>query len=358
MVENLHKLLEGDRQPGLDELRQSLDDLFGASGNSCRLLDQEKLPSRHSRAYRLRFADPRGGRSVVVKRLEPGIAHRNRLVSRRWLPAIGLGDAGPALIGVAAARSGEYVWHIYEDLGDWGLDHAANRERVVAAAALIARIHTRFAGSPLLPECRLYGGDLGIGFFAASLRDAIHSLNLLNPPAILLASEDEALRDRLLERLYGLERELPKYERALRELGGPETLLHGDLWTTNTFVIACGASLQARLIDWDHAGVGPFSYDLSTFLMRFPLEDRRWILDAYQATAAEAGWRLPAPEDLNLLFDIAENARLANMVIWPAMSLAREQADWGFSLLAEIDEWFEQMQPVLSTAKLPERVPA
>src|SRR5207244_7091319 len=126
------------------------------------------------------------------------------------------------------------VWHVYEDLGDWVLDgNAPDRERVRAAVELIAQIHTRFAGNLLLPECRLYGGDLGIDFFTASVRDAIHSLNSLCPSAIEITPEHAALRERLVTRLRCLLAEEPKRAQALRELGGPETLLHGDLWTTN-----------------------------------------------------------------------------------------------------------------------------
>src|SRR6266571_4320818 len=112
MPEGLDNLLVGDGQAGLSELRQLLHELFGGSGG--RIVEQQKLPSRHSRAYRIRFAGNGHGYSVVLKRLAPAIAYRNRLVLRRWLPAIGLGDSAAELIGVAAARNGECVWHVYE----------------------------------------------------------------------------------------------------------------------------------------------------------------------------------------------------------------------------------------------------
>ena len=44
---------------------------------------------------------------------------------------------------------------------------------VAAAVGLIAQLHTRFAGHPLLLECRKYGGDLGIYYFSSNVRDAI-----------------------------------------------------------------------------------------------------------------------------------------------------------------------------------------
>jgi hypothetical protein len=53
-------------------------------------------------------------------------------------------------------------------------------------------------------------------------------------------------------------------------------------------------------------------------------------------------------DELNLLFETAECARIANRVIWPAAALLREQAEWGFDALAEIAEWFDQLRPVIA----------
>jgi hypothetical protein len=116
-------------------------------------------------------------RSFIAKRLDPDIARRNERVVRRWLPAIGLENAAPALLAVAAEADGRAAWHLYEDLGDYGLDAGRpDLEAVARAVAVIAQIHLRFAGHALIPECRLWGGDLGISFYDASVRDAITSL--------------------------------------------------------------------------------------------------------------------------------------------------------------------------------------
>ena len=348
LIDGLEKILDGSGQPGLAELREAVHELLGGPQATGRLLDQQNLKKRATRVYRLQFALSGGIRSLVVKRMEPGIAWLNQLVAIRWLPAVGLGDSGPALLGAVADRTGQCVWHVYEDLGDCALDaRDPDPERVRAAVGLMVQLHTRFAGHPLLAECRMYGGDLGIYFYSSNLRDAIRGLEWLQPPAIKLSSAHLALRERLLKRLYALLDEQPIRARALAELGGPETLLHGDLWTTNTFVCPTAHGLQARLIDWDHAAVGPASYDLSTFLLRFPSQHRPWILELYRTAATQAGWRLPGAKDLNLLFETAEWARYANCLIWPAIALVRERADWGFDTLAEVERWFEEMQPVL-----------
>ena len=348
MLEGLDQLLKDRSQPGLTELREVLRGLLGGDAADGCWLDERQLSSPHPRVFRLRFGLADGVRSFVIKRLEPAIAQRDQLVARRWLPAMSLGDCGPGLLGVAAERSGECVWHVYEDFGDCALDASAPEgRRVQAAVELIARIHTRFANHWLLSECRLHGGELGINFFAANVRDAIRCLEALRPPENELSPDRAALCERLRARLHKLSDEQPARADALAELGGPETLLHGDLWTTNTLVIPTALGLRARLIDWDHAAVGPVSYDLSTFLLRFGVEERPWILDLYREAVSWAGWRLPAAHELNLLFETAEYARFANRVIWPAIAIARDDGEWGFDALAEVEQWFTEMQPVL-----------
>src|SRR5438046_4071963 len=54
----------------------------------------------------------------------------------------------------------------------------------------------------------------------------------------------------------------------IADLGGGESMLHGDLWPANVLLTEEGGRLRARLIDWDHAGAGPPSYDISTFISR------------------------------------------------------------------------------------------
>jgi aminoglycoside phosphotransferase (APT) family kinase protein len=212
---------------------------------------------------------------------------------------------------------------------------------------VIARLHTRFAGHALLPECRLHGGDLGAAFYAWSVRDALHSLGALRPPEVDLAPEQAALRDRLRERLQRLLHEEPERARAVREFGGPDTLLHGDLWPKNVLVLPAGGQAKARLIDWDRAGVGPVGYDLSTFLGRFPAGERPWILDLYRRCVGRAGWRLPPAGVLNRLFETAECARLANCVIWRALAAREGQAEWAFHELESLEQWLGALQPIL-----------
>ncbi len=343
MIEGLNRLLEGSGQPCLAELRELLENVQLGRDRVWRLIDQEPLQTQNRRVFRLKLACGREVRSLVVKRLQPAMALRNELVAQRWLPMIGLEGCCPLLLGTAAARDGSCIWHLSEDLGPWTLNlELPDRPRVEAAIALLARLHTRFADHALLGEVRLHGSDFGIHFYQTNVQDALRALEGVRPPA-----DRHALCDRLRDRLRQMREELPARAEALAELGGPETLLHGDLWAINVFVSHSQGGLKARLIDWDRTGVGPISYDFSTFLLRFPDRHRLWALGLYRKEVAREGWQLPGNQELNLLFETAELARYANCVIWPAIRLGHEHTDWAFDQLADVAEWFENLSPVL-----------
>jgi len=355
MIPGLEQALSRTGEPGLRELVDALYRVAGGSVNATPFAGAERLKSR---IYRLRFAVTSGTRAVVVKRLDPLAARRNERVAWRWLPAVNLGAAGPGLLGAAATADGEWVWHVYEDHGNNELrGREADHASVEAATRLIARLHSRFASHPLLAECRAHG-TLDISWFAANLRDALRALQSLRPPGVVLTADQAALRDRLFALITRLLEDEPRRARALAEWGGPETLLHGDLWTSNLFVTRSADGPHARLTDWDRAGVGPMSYDLSTFLLRFPAAQRAWILDVYTRSLENLAWRPPAPSRLNLLFETAELSRYANRVIWPAQAIARDGAPWGFEELAEVERWFGALEPVLAGERTaPEALP-
>ncbi len=342
----MRRAVSDTAEPGAAELCDALVEALLES-SAAEEEGRAELERVKSHVYRLSIGSNGRTRSVVLKRFDPWLARRNELVARRWLPAIGLGDRCPHLLATAADRRGECVWHVYEDLGEGAVDAVhPDPGRVRAVVDLIAELHTRAAGHALLPECRHFCGDLGAPFFAANVRDAIGVLEGLVPPRVKPTPEQRALRSRLLVRLCQLRDELPGRVR-LETLGGPETLLHGDLWTTNTFVATTGDGLVARLIDWDHAAVGPASYDLSTFLYRFPRRERLWILEAYRRRAAGGGRFLPPDRELNLLFETAEYARYANRVIWPAAAILQQNAAWGWEQLTEVERWFDALELAL-----------
>ena len=343
-VDELRSTLEAREEPGVAELLEAMRPILPDAG-AAEWASAELAPLKR-RVYRLRVEGSHGARSVILKRTEPPIAHLNRLVAERWLPALRLGDHCAALIATAADRDGRWVWQIYEDLGDDTLERRSDRPRVGATTDVIAELHGRGAGHALLPEVRQYGKDLGLAFFAANVGDAIRGLELLGGGHA--PRELRSLGDRLLRRIYPLSVDMPRRAQVLKDVGGPDTLLHGDLWRNNAFATVSAGAVRVQLIDWDHVGIGPLAYDLSTFLMRFPSAERSWILDRYRGTLSLAGLRLPSEDVLNELFETAEYARFANRVSWAAMAWLHEDAEWVPIELAEIERWFDALRPILA----------
>jgi hypothetical protein len=254
-----------------------------------------------------------------------------------------LSDRCARLLGVAGDRGGRSIWHIYEDLGEETLAARPTTARVEATVDLLAQLHACAARHAIVPDVRRCGLDFGLPYFMSNVRDAIAALEALRSHGIKPGPEYPGLPDRLLERLCTLLADAPRRAAVFEEAAGPDTLLHGDPWTTNAFVEVTSDGLHARLVDWDRAGVGPFSYDLSTFLFRFPPAERPGILERYRQAVARAGWRVAPTPQLQVLFDTAERARYANRVIWPALALLAERAAWGFPELAEVERWFEAL---------------
>jgi hypothetical protein len=290
------------QEPGAAELCDLLWETMRSSPDPEPSIRLELLKKE---VYRLHLGS---GRSLVLKRLEPATAQTDRLVVERWLPALGFGDRCPRLLGSAALPDGRWIWHVHEDLGDETLAVDRQPEHLAAAVDFIAELHTRWEGHPLLPEVRWRARDQGAHFFTANLCDAITTLESLTPPPHEAPPTFVEVRERLLQQLHHLREDAPRRVRAMQE-AGPETLVHGDLWPQNVFVRTIDGVPRARLIDWDHVGVGLFSFDLSTFLYRSAAEERPWLLDRYRAAAERAGRHLPGSEELNLLFHTAESGQ-------------------------------------------------
>ena len=316
-----------------------LSDLLSATLEGARL---EAVYRLKRRVYRLEIVDG-AHRSVVLKRLDPAVANRNELLVTRWLPALGLPDRCARLLGVAAERSGRCVWHVYEDLGDETLAARPSAERIAATVDLVAELHARGAGHAVLPDARHQGGSRGISYFIDNLRDAVAALKLLADSGVEPPTGHAGIVERLIQRARALLADVPRRTRIFERAGAPDTLLHGDLWPINVFVPDTGEGPRARLVDWDQVAVGPFSYDLSTLLLRLPAGDRCEIVERYCAAMDPHGWEKVSRDDLDVMMDTAERARCANGIIWPTLAVVREGADWGFPQLAEVERWFEAL---------------
>jgi chitin disaccharide deacetylase len=353
VIEDLETVLAASGQPALAELRTALGQVLDAGVTPVACIEQSKLKSR---VHRLRFQVRGRVRSVVAKRLEPEVARRGELLVRRWLPAEGLEYAAPRLIASTPAAGG-WVWHVYEDLGEETLEHRPEGDRVDVALRLVARLHARFTSHALLEECRAVSEERGMAYFMRNVREAIAALEALRGPEAVGSATHAALRDRLLARLHRLEAETPVRSRAFADSGELETLLHGDLWTSNVVVTRSIRGLEPKLLDWDRLGPGPASYDLSAFLLRFPRERRLGIMELIDRAIDSEGGRPLERQGLAMNLETAELSRYANRVIWPARAIAGGRLTAGYTELAEVERWFEALNPVLDFPAL-HRAPA
>jgi hypothetical protein len=323
-------------------LRRSLRETLG--GEAVRILGRERLKRD---VERLRLRVDGTDRAVVVKRSRTDAALRNRLVAQRWLPAVGLEHVGPPLLGVVAEPDGAHAWQLHAELPGRPLaDAHAPREQVAAVVEAIARVHTALADHPLLAECRLWGGDRGMPFYAGNVRDAVRGLSA--PQLARAGPELAAPRDALLRRLARLADQEAWRAQVAAACGAPETLVHGDLWPSNAIVASHAGAVRARLVDWDEAAAGPPESDLATLLLRFPRPRRRALLDAYRdAVRRLAGWELAADRELAVLLETAAYARLASLLVWSVTAAADGDDRWLPARLRDVERWFDDVRPVL-----------
>lgn len=266
--------------------------------------------------------------NVVVKRLSAPHAQLEQMVTGRWLPAVGLDALGPPRLVAVGDPDGRHAWHVYDDLGRRGLDRRdIDHASLTAAMEKVAELHVAFSRNPVLPEARFAGRDVGVWFYVNSVRDALRAVDLLRPPAVELSSEDETVRDRVLDLLTQLVDDEPERVRMLEERAGPVTLVHGDLTRANVFVLDEQGRHRVCLIDWDRCGVAPAAFDISTQLAYHAEPQRQMVLDAYIAAMAERGCRFPADLDWERLVSTFQAGRLANQVIWVAMGI-HEGTGW------------------------------
>jgi len=348
MIDRLETFLEGEDRAGMRELQALVCEALGGREVTGRFVDQERLA--RTGVFRAQFEVEGRLRSLVVKQLPIHRSERERYVTRHWLGSVGLAPHAPPLIGIAVGRDGETAWHVYEDLGRHELAATlVDRRAVGAAVEVIAQVHVRFALHPLLAEVRLVGCDLGVPFVEASLRDAFRNItHMLTIPTLTARAREVAMQ--LREKLEILASEQSERSRRLALRGGPETLLHGDLWPINILMVPRADGFAVRLIDWERCGVGPVVYDLSAFLRQFPEHQRAEVLETYRRSVP-AEWTIPEPSDFNEMCETMELARFANSITWRAMAVGRAQPgappSWAITDLEEIVTWFETLRPML-----------
>lgn len=317
------------RPEHLGLLSDSLAELARRGSSEVRVLSATSL---REGVHRLRLEGATRD-TVVVKRLGTRRSDLERRLTDRWLPGVGMDGLGPPRFAMVAEHDGRHVWHVYDDLGPGSLDREdVAEDRILAAMDRLAELHTSFAGHSLLAEPRFAAGDLGAWFYVNSVRDAARCVALLRPPEVRMSASERRARDAVQHLLSRLLEDEPRRVRLL-STAGPETLVHGDLTRANVFVGSAPEGLRACFIDWDHVGVAPAGFDISTHVAHYPPGLRKHVLDHYTRAMAQRGSPFADGLDWPLLMVTFEAGRLANQIIWIAQSIL-EGSRWGFQQLA------------------------
>lgn len=277
--------------------------------------------------------------SVVVKQVDPAGAHRSRLLARRWLPAVGLADACPPLL--ATMETLERSWTVHGWLDGVRLDAVLDAGHLRRLVDLVAAVHVRSARHPHLAEIRHHCRHLGPDGLAGQLSDAAQALAVVARESARLPALTTVARE--LAALVRRERRQASPTLALvRDAGGPDTLLHGDLWPQNALAGAGGL----RLVDWERLAVGPACYDLSILLLRLPPALRRPALDRYRGQVTAAGWPRLTDRQVRDVSVAFERARLATLISWRVLDLLRSPstAGWVVDQLGLIRTWWGQVE--------------
>src|SRR2546421_2400152 len=89
------------------QAEDGIRDLIVTGVQTCAFLFSSRR--RHTRSDRDWSSDvcssDLSDRTLVLKRHTPAIAHTDRLVAERWLPALGLGERCPRLLAAADRKS-------------------------------------------------------------------------------------------------------------------------------------------------------------------------------------------------------------------------------------------------------------
>ena len=67
----------------------------------------------------------------------------------------------------------------------------------------------------------------------------------------------------------------------------------------------------------------------------------------YRAALERSGWQLPTLEELNLLLHTAECSRHAHCILFVAIALLHDNAEWAVQELVDWDGYFAALRPPL-----------
>ncbi len=261
-----------------------------------------------------------GESGVFAKRASATVILTERRIYEEILPALPL--SAPRCYG--SCLDGSDGWVFLEDVGDQRYSRA-DPEHLRLAARWVATLHAGAAvsGSPQgLPD----GGPLRYLQQLRAARGKIHACLgrwHFAPAEVEVLVAAVALCD-------ALESGWSHVEAACA--GVPSTVLHGDFRPKNAMVRSNGEGLQLFPIDWEMAGWGPPTVDLT-----------RIDLDAYQAVIGAAWPRIDSATVVRLA-TLGRVLEAVAAVDWECESLRLEGAEYRSEAVATVAVLLERLR--------------
>jgi hypothetical protein len=284
--------------------------------------------SEPSSIYRLFAAGPAGS-DVIAKRCQSATALIERTIYEEVLPNLPV--TAPRYYG-CAQTDGLAYWLFIEDVGGERYQ-LLNPEHCALAGRWLGLMHgsaTSVAAAARLP-------DGGPGRYLKQLRSGRDKIqrNLFNPALTLrdiAVLEEIVALDDLLELQWG------QVEKCCE--GMPMTLVHGDFRPKNAYLRNGPPGLHLFPIDWETAGWGVPSADLT-----------RVDIAAYWSVVRE-WWPNLVMQSIERLANVGQVFRSLAAIDWESVSLAFDTDEWLREPMACMRVYQARLSDAIQTAKV------
>lgn len=284
-----------------------------------------------SSLYRLPGVAP-GGSSVIAKRSRSAAAAIEREIYEDVLPSLPV--TSPRYYGSIQESAG-YSWLFIEDVGAERYS-ISNREYFALAGRWLGLMHTSAAsdcGSRLQAALPDGGPGRYLTHLGAGRREILAHLE--NPA---LTGEDVRVLNALVSQQDRLEAAWSRVED--RCAGMPSTLVHGDFRPKNGYVRRGSGGLELFPIDWEMAGWG------------IPTADLTWVdLAAYESAVRE-DWPGLGASSLRRQAGVGHAFRLLAAISWESLSLKYETRLQVVKAATSMKVYLDQLSNAIEVAGL------
>jgi thiamine kinase-like enzyme len=122
----------------------------------------------------------------------------------------------------------------------------------------------------------------------------------------------------------------------------PRAFVHGELYASNVIVTRQGSeeAVEAKPVDWEMAGTGPFALDLAALVTGWEGEEREAMCEAFRGALSPAVAGAISAADLRQALGLCELALALQWLGWASdwQPPAEHRRDWAADTARLIEE--------------------